>query len=138
MSDDGAPAPAHSAGPPTVGRLGDPLSDPVTVDPGRGATRSGAPAADYAAPTDGTSGWVASIAEFERDLIGERTREGLAAARDRGRKGGRRPVLPEAKVAYARKLVGGREHARTEIAELVGRSRATLYRVLDAHAEASG
>lgn len=74
---------------------------------------------------------LASIAEFERDLISERTRDGLAAARARGRKGGRRPALSAAKVAHARKLRDGGEHTMTEIADLVGCSRATLYRVLD-------
>lgn len=74
---------------------------------------------------------LASIAEFERDLISERTRDGLQAARARGRKGGRRPALSAAKVAHARTLRDGGEHTMTQIAELVGCSRATLYRVLD-------
>ena len=74
---------------------------------------------------------LAAIAEFERALISERTNEGLAAARVRGRKGGRRPVLSEAKVAHARKLRDGGDHTMSQIAELVGCSRATLYRVLD-------
>ena len=74
---------------------------------------------------------LGAVAEFERDLISERTHEGLVAARARGRKGGRRPVLSEAKVAHARKLRDGGEHTMAQIAELVGCSRATLYRVLD-------
>ncbi|GAA1083734.1 DNA invertase Pin-like site-specific DNA recombinase [Pseudonocardia antarctica] len=75
---------------------------------------------------------LASIAEFERDLISERTRDGLAAARARGRKGGRPPALSPAKLAHARTLRDGGKHTMTQIAELVGCSRATLYRVLDA------
>jgi DNA invertase Pin-like site-specific DNA recombinase len=74
---------------------------------------------------------LGGVAEFERDLISERTNEGLAAARARGRKGGRRPVLSEAKVAHARKLRDGGDHTMAQIAELVGCSRATLYRVLE-------
>jgi DNA invertase Pin-like site-specific DNA recombinase len=81
---------------------------------------------------------LGGIAEFERDLISERTNEGLAAARARGRKGGRRPALSPAKVEHARKLRDGGEHTMTEIAELVGCSRATLYRVLDAQPEGTG
>ena len=73
---------------------------------------------------------LGAVAEFERDLISERTHEGLAAARARGRKGGRRPVLSEAQVAHARKLRDG-GHTMSQIAELVGCSRATLYRVLE-------
>ncbi|GAA1106862.1 recombinase family protein [Pseudonocardia alni] len=81
---------------------------------------------------------LGAVAEFERDLISERTRDGLAAARARGRKGGRRPVLSPAKITHARKLRDGGEHTMTEIADLVGCSRATLYRVLDAEAPATG
>ena len=86
--------------------------------------------------TTGTTGKLTfailgAVAEFERDLISERTHEGLAAARARGRKGGRRPVLSATKIAHARKLRDGGEHTMTQIAELVGCSRATLYRVLD-------
>jgi DNA invertase Pin-like site-specific DNA recombinase len=80
---------------------------------------------------------LAAIAEFERELISERTREGLVAARARGRKGGRRPVLSAAKVELARKLRDSGEHIMAEIAELVGCSRAMLYRVLDDAATAS-
>lgn len=74
---------------------------------------------------------LASIAEFERDLISERTNDGLAAARARGRKGGRPPALSPAKLAHARQLRDAGEHTMTQIAELVGCSRATLYRALD-------
>src|SRR6188472_2965399 len=46
-------------------------------------------------------GIFASLAEFERDLISERTRAGLASARARGRKGGRRPKMTPAKLRLA-------------------------------------
>lgn len=75
---------------------------------------------------------MAAIAEFERDLISERTRDGLAAARARGRTGGRPRALSGRKLDHARKLRDGGEHTMTEIAELVGCSRATLYRALGA------
>ena len=46
-----------------------------------------------------------ALAQFERDLIRERTRAGLSAARARGRKGGRKPVVTPARIAQARELV---------------------------------
>ncbi len=72
----------------------------------------------------------ASIAEFERDVIRERTMAGLEAARARGRKGGRKPVMDEKKIALASKLMCDRDMAIAEICEAVGVSRATLYRYL--------
>ena len=51
-------------------------------------------------------GIFASLAEFERDLISERTRAGLASARARGRKGGRRPKMTPAKLRLAMAAMG--------------------------------
>ena len=73
---------------------------------------------------------IGAVAEFERDLISERTRAGLQAARARGRKGGRRPVMTPEKAAVARQMYDTREHTVTTIAKTVGVSRATLYRYL--------
>lgn len=73
---------------------------------------------------------LGAIAEFERDLISERTRDGLNAARARGRKGGRRPKMTPAKLETARKLYGAREHTVAQIAEIIGVSRSTVHRVL--------
>ncbi|MBA2665983.1 MAG: recombinase family protein [Trueperaceae bacterium] len=50
-----------------------------------------------------------ALAEFERELIQERTRAGLAAARARGRKGGRPRKLDAKKLATARRLLGDPE-----------------------------
>lgn len=72
----------------------------------------------------------ASIAEFERDVIRERTVAGLEAARARGRKGGRKPVMDQRKIALASRLLADRETPISEICEAVGVSRATLYRYL--------
>lgn len=70
-----------------------------------------------------------ALAEFERELIRERTQAGLAAARARGRRGGRRPVMTPAKLTAAQALLdGGRTPG--EAAAAVGVSRATLYRAL--------
>jgi DNA invertase Pin-like site-specific DNA recombinase len=72
----------------------------------------------------------AALAEFERDLIRERTRAGLAAARARGRNGGRPSVMSDDKLRVARELYDARQHTTAQIAELLGISRATLYRHL--------
>jgi len=74
----------------------------------------------------------AALAEFERDLIRERTHAGLAAARARGRKGGRPTVMTPAKLDVAREMYASRQHTIAAIAAVVGVSRATLYRALTA------
>lgn len=71
-----------------------------------------------------------AVAEFERDLIQERTMAGLEAARARGRKGGRKPVMNESKIALASKLMKDRETPISEVCEAVGVSKATIYRYL--------
>jgi len=73
-----------------------------------------------------------ALAEFERELIRERTHAGLAAARARGRKGGRPRKLAPRQVASARTLLGDGKHSVTEVAEMLGVSRNTLYRALRA------
>ncbi len=73
---------------------------------------------------------MGALAEFERSLIRERTHAGLAAARARGRVGGRKPVLTPQKAAVARRLYDGKEHTVAEIAKVLGVSRATIYRHL--------
>ena len=71
-----------------------------------------------------------AVAEFERDIIQERTMAGLEAARARGRKGGRKPVMNEKKIALASKLMRDRETPMSEVCEAVGVSKATIYRYL--------
>jgi DNA invertase Pin-like site-specific DNA recombinase len=73
-----------------------------------------------------------ALAEFERDLIKERTHAGLSAARARGRVGGRKPALTPHKKAVARRLYEDKEHTVAEIAKVLGVSRATIYRNLGA------
>ena len=70
---------------------------------------------------------MSALAQFERDVLADRTREGLAAARARGRKGGRPPVDREA-VRKAVKLYRTKEYSLKEIEELTGVKRSTLYR----------
>lgn len=72
---------------------------------------------------------MGALAEFERDLIRERTNAGLAAARARGRVGGRpRKLKTSGKVALARSLFADKSHPIEEICTTLGISRATLYR----------
>jgi len=76
-----------------------------------------------------------ALAEFERELIRERTRAGLAAARARGRVGGRPALVTPAKLATARRILDGGGTAG-EAAAAIGVSRATLYRAMAASAPA--
>jgi DNA invertase Pin-like site-specific DNA recombinase len=72
---------------------------------------------------------MGSLAEFERDLIRERTNAGLAAARARGRIGGRpRKLKTNGKVALARQMFADQSHSILEICAALGIFRATLYR----------
>src|SRR4029079_18564896 len=72
-----------------------------------------------------------SLAEFERDLIRERTHAGLAAARARGRLGGRPKKLTDGKqLELARTLYDGGQTNIDTICRTLGISRATLYRAL--------
>lgn len=72
---------------------------------------------------------MSAIAQFERDVIAERTQEGLYAARARGRVGGR-PKTDAKRVKQAVKLYHAGQHSVKEIEELTGVKKATLYRNL--------
>lgn len=70
----------------------------------------------------------AALAEFERNLIRERTRAGLAAARARGRQGGRKPALGESQVREIKALLKDPQIQVGNVAKRYGISRTTLYR----------
>ena len=70
----------------------------------------------------------ATLAEFERDVIRERTRAGLTAARARGRKGGRPKGVNQAKLKAALALKQDPRHSIREICQIVGISRNTYYK----------
>lgn len=72
------------------------------------------------------------MAEFERNIISERTKDGLAAARARGRFGGRRKIDPE-KIRDAVTLYESQKYTLSEIEKRTGVSRSTLYRNLEKH-----
>jgi DNA invertase Pin-like site-specific DNA recombinase len=73
-----------------------------------------------------------ALAEFERNLIRERTYAALAAARARGRKGGRRKKLGEKQRAVAVDLYRQKKYTVDEICNAVGVSRPTLYKYVAA------
>jgi DNA invertase Pin-like site-specific DNA recombinase len=79
-----------------------------------------------------------ALAEFERELIRERTHAGLTAARARGRKGGRPPALDAKAIASAQQLLRDPNQSVTEVARLLGVARSTLYRALKTSSKGGG
>ncbi len=73
-------------------------------------------------------GIFATLAEFERDLIRERTMAGLASARARGRKGGRKFALTKAQVRLAQAAMAQRDTSVSDLCKELGIERVTLYR----------
>lgn len=71
-----------------------------------------------------------ALAEFERALIIERTREGMKAARSRGIRAGRKAKLSRQQIEHARRLIDEGQY-RWQVADLLSVSRATLYRSLE-------
>lgn len=70
---------------------------------------------------------MSAIAQFERDTIADRTREGLRSAKARGRTGGR-PKANSDNIKKAVKLYNTRQYSIKEIEELTGNKKSTLYR----------
>jgi DNA invertase Pin-like site-specific DNA recombinase len=70
----------------------------------------------------------AALAEFERDLIRERTAAGLAATRARSRRGGRPSVLTAHKLRVAQEMYRSGQYTVAVIAKSLGVSRASIYR----------
>lgn len=73
-------------------------------------------------------GIFAALAEFERELISERTKAGLESARARGRKGGRPFKMTPAKVRLAMAAMGQPETSVAALCQELGITRQTLYR----------
>jgi DNA invertase Pin-like site-specific DNA recombinase len=84
--------------------------------------------ADASATGKLVTGLLALLAEFERSLISERTKAGLAAARARGRQGGRKPVLTAEQKGQALKLYASQTMTVAEIAVVLGCSKRTIER----------
>lgn len=75
-------------------------------------------------------GIFAALAEFERALISERTKVGLASARARGRSGGGQYKMTPAKLRIAMAAMGQKETVVSELCKELGVTRQTLYRHL--------
>jgi DNA invertase Pin-like site-specific DNA recombinase len=78
-----------------------------------------------------------AVAEFEREIIRERTRAGLDAARSRGRKGGRPRALSDKDLKQARALLADPEITVEDVARRLGVGASTLYRYLPAARQAA-
>jgi DNA invertase Pin-like site-specific DNA recombinase len=74
---------------------------------------------------------IAAVAEMERGLLSARTKDGIAAARARGRFGGRPPKLSQTQKEQIRKLYNARELTVKEIAGLFQISSPSVYRALE-------
>ena len=72
----------------------------------------------------------AALAEFERDLIVDRTKAGIAAARERGSKPGRKRALTDDQVVVVKQMHATGTSTIQQIANVVGTSRATIYRAI--------
>jgi DNA invertase Pin-like site-specific DNA recombinase len=73
---------------------------------------------------------LSMIAEFEADLARTRTREGMAVARAKGRLRGKQPKLKSAQEAHLAQLYAAGGHTVSELEELFGVTRSTVYRAL--------
>ncbi|WP_373845400.1 recombinase family protein [Clostridium sp.] len=75
--------------------------------------------------------FMAGISQFERDLISQRTKEGLAAARARGRKGGRKPKLDDNKKKAIYELYQQKKTTVKNLCAMFNISKPTLYKVIE-------
>ncbi|MGB0098207.1 MAG: recombinase family protein, partial [Solirubrobacteraceae bacterium] len=80
---------------------------------------------------------LAMVAEFEADLIRTRTREGMKVARAKGRLRGKQPKLSPQQEAVLASLHAAGEHTSSELAQLFGVARSTVYRALERPARAA-
>ena len=118
-------------------RLGRSLKDLVTILNELSEAGAGFRSLTESIDTTSASGKLvfhlfAALSEFERTLIQERTRAGLAAARARGRKGGRPCKLDASQIRKAKAMLTDPMMTKTEVANHFGVTRMTLNRALNA------
>ncbi len=94
-------------------------------------TGQGAPIDTTTAAGRLSFGIFAALAEFESELIRERTMAGLQAARARGRKGGRKFALTKAQVRMAQAAMANRDTSVSELCKDLGVKPVTFYRYID-------
>lgn len=75
---------------------------------------------------------MGALAEFERDLIQERTKAGLAAAKKRGKRLGRPPALTPAQIQHAKTAISAKRETVSGMAEILGVNRSTIQRAIGA------
>ncbi len=80
---------------------------------------------------------LAAIAQFERDLVSERTIAGLKAARARGHRGGRPPKLKPKQIRLARAMLEDPTTTMDEVAGTLGCAKATIYRAFQRERQAA-
>lgn len=114
-------------------RLGRSLKDLIAIVSGLEANKIGFESVTEKIDTTSATGklvfhFFGAMAEFERNLIRERTMAGLSAARARGRAGGRKAALSEADMQIARAMLADRSIPVTEVAKRLKVGRTTLYK----------
>lgn len=80
---------------------------------------------------------MGALAEFERDLIQERTKAGLRAAKKRGKRLGRPPALSPAQITHAKAVIETKRETVSGMAEILGVNRSTLQRAMNREAGVS-
>ena len=116
-------------------RLGRSLSDLIKITNDLGERKIGLVSLNEKIDTTSAGGRFifhvfGAVAQFERDLVSERTKAGLKAARDRGKRGGRPPSLKPRDVRMIKTLLKDKRNTQGDIAKRFGVSRATVQREL--------
>lgn len=117
-------------------RLSRSLKDLITLVARFEENKIGLKSLNEAIDTSSSSGKLifhifGALAEFERNLIRERTHAGLVAARARGRKGGRPKKLNGTKLQLALDLYNAKNHSIEQICDIASISKPTLYKYIN-------